>query len=375
MKDHTPQLEDGYVRFATEWLEEFIKADYPGAVKEFVLVIARETWGWNTTWREIPAPRIAELLGVSVARVKQLRDHAVSKNLVEWTPGKGHGSSGHYRVQKDYGDWIPQRVSGTWAKRYGADNTGKNVLSGEDVLSGNDVLSATGKDVLSGDRQERAIHLIDKDRHSKDSTPERLLPDPAAPAIAEPVDKPKETLELPGTSGNHPEPPPKPPRQKSARNLLHEHCLAAFGVDPADLDSEAWAKYAKAMNSLIGATCEEQVQAWADTAIAEGGRSLGTGAKPEIKIPAAIRKEVTASEWQAAYSSARVKQQPGGNGKGGNGQAFLLNKQGVKVYERDWTEEQLASINLGRRFGKWDEERGMGFDDPRHPDKQSGRAQ
>jgi hypothetical protein len=57
MSKDTPQLENGFVRFATEWLEEFIRSDYPGAVKEFVLVIARETWGWNETWREIPAPR------------------------------------------------------------------------------------------------------------------------------------------------------------------------------------------------------------------------------------------------------------------------------------------------------------------------------
>jgi hypothetical protein len=146
-------------------------------------------------------------------------------------------------------------------------------------------------------------------------------------------------------------------------------------VDPTDLDGPAWQKYAKAMNTLIGATCEEQLQAWADAAIADGGRPLGTGAKPEVKIPAAIRKEVTASEWQAAYSSARDKRPGCGNGQGKPGEPFLVNKQGVKVFQRDWTEEQLAHINLGRRFGMWDEERGMGFDDPRHPDKQSSGAQ
>ena len=41
-KDATPQLENGYVRLSTEWLEEFIRADYPGALKEFVFAVARE---------------------------------------------------------------------------------------------------------------------------------------------------------------------------------------------------------------------------------------------------------------------------------------------------------------------------------------------
>ncbi|HOV50550.1 MAG TPA: replication protein, partial [Candidatus Cryosericum sp.] len=110
MAKATPQLEDGFVRFATEWLEAFIRAEYPGSVKEFVLVIARETWGWNETWREIPMPRIAELLGVSVGRAKQLRDEAVRRQLVEWEAGRGPGRMGRYRVQKDYTLWIPHGV-------------------------------------------------------------------------------------------------------------------------------------------------------------------------------------------------------------------------------------------------------------------------
>ena len=218
MSNSTPQLENGYVRFATEWLEEFIRAEYPGSVKEFVLVIARETWGWNETWREIPAPRIAELLGVSIGRVKQLRDHAVSKNLVEWEPGKGHGSSGRYRVQKDYMDWIPQRVSGQWKKRYGEDASGKNVLSGEHVLSGNDVLTASGKDVLSGIRQERAIHLIDKDRHSKDRTDS-----------ARPADAPSLELIL------EPDPPKPPARSKLDPAQVQADIDAARATFPQDL--------------------------------------------------------------------------------------------------------------------------------------------
>jgi hypothetical protein len=159
---HTPQLEDGYVRISSEFLEEFIPADYPGSVKEFVLVIIRETWGWNETWRAIPLARIADTMRVSQARAKQLRDEAVAYNLVEWVPGRGHGHHGEYRVQKDYKDWIPRRRTGAWAARH----SGKDALSGNDALSGKDVLPTTGKDVLPDNRQGRTTHLIDSYRHS-----------------------------------------------------------------------------------------------------------------------------------------------------------------------------------------------------------------
>ena len=36
MAEHTPQLEDGFTRIATEWFEAFIPAHYPPAEKEFV---------------------------------------------------------------------------------------------------------------------------------------------------------------------------------------------------------------------------------------------------------------------------------------------------------------------------------------------------
>ena len=351
MSNATPQLENGYVRFATEWLEEFIRAEYPGSVKEFVLVIARETWGWNETWREIPAPRIAELLGVSVARVKQLRDHAVSKNLVEWEPGKGHGSSGRYRVQKDYMDWIPQRVSGQWKKRYGEDASGKNVLSGEHVLSGNDVLTASGKDVLSGIRQERAIHLIDKDRHSKDRTDSAP---PAGAADAEDIF----ALAPP------PEPEPKSTRAKTDRDHAYEACLAACGIEPTALDKPAWAKYAKAMAAVVKAHSLEEVAAWAEHAAADGGRVLGTGAAPEIKVPALVRRELTADTWAGTFAAARTKAKH-------NGQRFIDHSVNGRIYERDWTEDMHGTVALYASQGLWDEERGMTTIDPRHPSRQA----
>lgn len=162
----SPQLENGYTRFANEWLDAMLRADYPGAVKEFVFAIARETWGWNETWREIPAPRLAEILGVTVSRVKQLRADAQHWCLICWEPGQGHSSSGRYRVQKDPRDWAVRRVTGKWAELHtGKDGlSGQDGISGDSVLSGQHVLPTTGQDGLSSDRIGRAIHLKDSSK-------------------------------------------------------------------------------------------------------------------------------------------------------------------------------------------------------------------
>lgn len=361
MSKTTPQLEDGYVRFAIEWLEEFVRADYPGATKEFVLVIARETWGWNTTWRAIPAPRIAELLGVTVARVKQLRDHAVSRNLIEWEPGKGHGDCGRYRVQKNYNDWIPQRVTGEWKRRFGQAGSGKDVLSGEDALSGNDALTASSKDALSGIRQERPCHLKDKDRHSieNDSAP------PTGDADLE--DPFGEDLTLAAPPEPEPKDPPKRTRKKCDRDIAFEACLTACGVDPASLDSSAYAKYAKAMGALVAMTSIEELQSWAEYAQAEGGRVLGTGAKPEVKVPALVRREITADTYAETFAAARDKQKT-------RGQRFIDNPTRGRIYERDWSEGDKLTVEQYQAHGMWDAKRGMATDDPRHPNRQRGAA-
>jgi hypothetical protein len=356
MSKDTPQLENGFVRFATEWLEEFIRSDYPGAVKEFVLVIARETWGWNETWREIPAPRIAELLGVSIGRVKQLRDHAVGRNLVEWIPGTGPSSIGRYRVQKDYRDWIPQRVTGEWKRRH-EDATGEDVLTGKDALSGKDVLTVSGKDALSSNRIARANHTIDKDRHSTDSKDSAA---PAGLAIASPSAEPAEDI---FALVPPPEPEPKSTRAKTDRDHAYEACLAACGIEPTALDKPAWAKYAKAMNAVVKAHSLEEVTAWAEHAAADGGRTLGTGAAPEIKVPALVRRELTAATWQDTFTSARDKAKR-------NGQRFIDHPTNGRIYERDWTDDMHCDVKTWTEQGYWDEALGMTTIDPRHPSRQ-----
>jgi hypothetical protein len=96
----------------------------------------------------------------------------------------------------------------------------------------------------------------------------------------------------------------KPPRKPSRNGLAYEACLRCYGLDVHSLDATAKASFAKAMNALVADTSLEQVEAWAaQTGV--GTLALGTGAKPERKVPAEVRKAITAAGWQEAFAKAK----------------------------------------------------------------------
>jgi len=115
----TPQLENGYTRLSNEWFEAFIAAAYPAAVKNFVLAVARETWGFHAggadrPFRPVSTQRLSELLQVSERRVRQIRDDAIRHNLVEVEGEPSSGVVCSYRVQKDPLEWIEWRSTRRW---------------------------------------------------------------------------------------------------------------------------------------------------------------------------------------------------------------------------------------------------------------------
>lgn len=112
-EEHSPQLEDGYTRIANEWIEAFIQYPAPGSLKNFVLLVARYTWGYNETWRQIPVQTFQDVLQVSRRRIYQLREQAASFNLIEFHEGSP-GESAKYRMQKEYTDWLEYRTKAKW---------------------------------------------------------------------------------------------------------------------------------------------------------------------------------------------------------------------------------------------------------------------
>ena len=115
MSEHSPQLENGYTRIANEWLEAFLGYKAPASLKDFVLAVARETWGWKTKLKAIPISRFERLLQVSNRRVYQLRREAVRHNLILFEGGE-HSDVAQYGVQKEYLEWVeynsPRPLSG-----------------------------------------------------------------------------------------------------------------------------------------------------------------------------------------------------------------------------------------------------------------------
>lgn len=349
MPRQTPQLENGYIRIACEWLEEFIRSDYPGSTKEFVLAVARETWGWNETWREVPMARLSDLLGVSEARVKQLREEAVRCNLVEWEPGTGRGSSGRYRVQKDANDWIPRRLSGKWEHRTTSKDglSSKDVLSREDGLSGKDGLPTTSKDGVASNRIARPCHL-------KDSSTDTLQTEEKTASSELVADDVSDT-------------PPVP----TAAELRRQQRAELLASRAALLDS-------------IPQPDRELIAGFLETAAAENARGTLTLGREVSETRALVQLRATLDHdaWRYGLQQANAHRAPNLNyvrKAAGNYQPgsparssapagrFITNEDGSRTYEQHWTAEQRYGVDLAVQCGTWDQDLGIDRLDGRHP--------
>lgn len=333
-KADTPQLENGFVRFATEWLEEFIRADYPGAVKDFVLCIARETWGWNESWREITMPRIADLLGVTTTRAKKLRDEAVRANLVEWEPGRGPKSIARYRVQKDYRNWILHRKTGAWDQRHAI--TGNDAVTGNSAVTGNDAVTATGNDAVTSNRQQRGYHLIDS---SKDTSKDRTTLPPAA---AKRTPRKLKPPALPIA----PEPEPDEPKPLSPHQRMAETVWTAFGqtgTPPSGVYAAAGQ-----FHELHGDSACDAFGAWA----LDNAPPLD-GAKPEKAV----------ADWLRGYKSRSKDFLWDGSADNGKG-LFILLRNGEKLFEKDWSFGQNYEVQAMIAAGNWDKAKGLPHNPP-----------
>ena len=107
-----PQKELGHTPIAHELLEALILWNGPGRVKDLVLAVMRETYGWSEKARVIPAWRLCQMLGVSDARVRQLRGVAVKCGLI-----LVDGNT--YEIQKDFDLWTTPDGNGVPADRKG----------------------------------------------------------------------------------------------------------------------------------------------------------------------------------------------------------------------------------------------------------------
>jgi hypothetical protein len=130
------------------------------------------------------------------------------------------------------------------------------------------------------------------------------LPWPEDPPTDSSTDK--ETERAFSAAAEEPKEEPKQPKKLSARQLAANACLGVYGIHHRDLTSEACATYIKALDAIAKQQEHgwEELHEWAREQ-GEASRELGNGSAPEKTIPQVVRREITASTWQATFAAAR----------------------------------------------------------------------
>lgn len=109
-----PQLEDGYVRVATEVWEALCRIRIPGEARQVLDVIIRKTWGWNKKEDRISLSQFVEATGLKKDKIIRARGKLVSMNIVSF---KGNGNGATYRINKNYHSWQPLPKKETYPKK------------------------------------------------------------------------------------------------------------------------------------------------------------------------------------------------------------------------------------------------------------------
>ena len=257
----------------------------PGRVKDFVLAVMRETYGWSAKSRVIPEYRFSALLGISGTRVRQLRAKAEACGMILRTGNE-------YEVQKDYSLWtVPDGVGlaedaqrvlrrGYFAEGGAqcAEGTAQAVLA-EDENSGAEgtaVIPQEGTALEDGallieDVKASSKAIKDSASHDDADTPTALFGDDDVPVPVE--DRPKTTR----TRKQKAEPedtPPADPRGETPAQLAIRAAWEAFGIEGTPR-GKGYSGFLR----IISETGTQAVYEWADY-IRAVGKTVPEGADP-----------------------------------------------------------------------------------------------
>ena len=115
----SPQVEEGHVQIANELYEAIIALRCPGRVKDLLLAVIREVYGWNSTKRVVSRRKLGQLLSGDLGKpanerhVRQLIAEAEAWNLIE-RDGR------ELSIQKDYKRWRkPEKRTSGFGNRRG----------------------------------------------------------------------------------------------------------------------------------------------------------------------------------------------------------------------------------------------------------------
>lgn len=106
-----PQLENGYMRIATELIEALARVCVGGSVRQIVDVVIRKTYGFNKKDDRISIDQFKKATGLSRRSVIYAVQEAEAKRLIFVIRKKilgGKNEVNSYRFNKDYDLWVVQ---------------------------------------------------------------------------------------------------------------------------------------------------------------------------------------------------------------------------------------------------------------------------
>lgn len=142
----SPQLENGYLRIATELVRALMRLPLSNYEMRIVLCVIEKTYGWNKKKDWISLSQFEANTGIKNAHVCRTLNVLVDKKILTKTGSKYHP---HYAVQKDYEQWSTLPIQGVPIQDKSTPYIGNQVLPNQ-----GDTLDTITKDILQK-RKER----------------------------------------------------------------------------------------------------------------------------------------------------------------------------------------------------------------------------
>src|SRR3990167_1120803 len=100
-----PQVENGYLRIATEIFEALCGIRIPGETRQVIDVVIRKTYGYNKKEDCISLSQFCLLTGMRRGGVCRAINKAVSMNILKVISKEANGKGNKYCIVKDFDSW------------------------------------------------------------------------------------------------------------------------------------------------------------------------------------------------------------------------------------------------------------------------------
>jgi len=124
-----PQIEEGYVRIATEIQDAFCRTRIPGEERQVLDVIIRKTYGWNKCEDTISLSQFTEITGLVKQHVARSLKSLLSKKIITVTKN-GDNKPQAFKLNKNHEEWrvSPKKVTSPFLVK-GVTNNGDRCVT------------------------------------------------------------------------------------------------------------------------------------------------------------------------------------------------------------------------------------------------------